>query len=67
MSDFTKKELEELFFNLSEIRSWCDDAVRKWPLLDKIEFMLENYCSHDGEIGKDYPAEKCMKCGAYWE
>lgn len=33
----------------------------------KIQSMIDNYCEHDGEIGKDYPAEKCMKCGAYWE
>jgi hypothetical protein len=59
MNDFTKEELESIYLSVSDY--WYED-----PLLDKIRSMIDDYCEHDGEIGKYYPAEKCMKCGAYW-
>lgn len=63
MNDFTKDELEYLFRKFMLTNG--DDFEHK--LESKIQSMIENYCKHDGEIQKDYPAEKCMKCGAYWE
>lgn len=36
-------------------------------IINKINQMIYSYCDHDGEIGKDYPAEKCMKCNRMWE
>lgn len=64
---FTKEELELLEQALQESLSngthWRPD--KKISLMLKIQPMIEDYCEHDGEIGKDYPAEKCMKCGAY--
>ena len=68
MNDFTREEL-------IEILDYCDAwkppglgmsnfRMNTWT---KIQSMIDNYCEHDGEIGKDYPAEKCMKCGAYWK
>jgi hypothetical protein len=71
MNDFTKDELIILKNGLE-----CLPIARNLSmgymatcivLKDKLNSMIENYCDHDGEIGKDYPAEKCMKCGAYWE
>jgi hypothetical protein len=68
MNKFTKEELESiadwgyLYCLDSEISARVHANLR-----DKIQSLIDNYCEHDGEIGKDYPAEKCMKCGAYWE
>ena len=66
MNDFTKEELEELQHCIYAYRDLCDEDVDD-SLCDKLQSMIDNYCEHDGEIGKDYPAEKCMKCGRYWE
>lgn len=68
MNDFTKEELELIaecvesdFYHTNWSRSMYD------PLMLKLQSMIENYCDHDGKIGKDYPGEKCMKCNRMWE
>jgi hypothetical protein len=73
MNDFTKEELEEI----SSAMSWMeneqsglveDNVIKLWHAIDsKLEKLIDNYCAHDGEIGKDYPAEKCLKCNMMWE
>jgi hypothetical protein len=73
MSDFTKEELHELLISLScrfsrqlglENKEHLEFSL---GLEVKIQSMIDNYCEHDGEIGKDYPGEKCMKCSRMWE
>lgn len=75
MNDFTKEELKLLgaaTFS-SWMRSLTDPVLSSEvkngysTLKDKLESMIDNYCEHDGEVGKDYPAEKCMKCNKVWE
>ena len=71
MNDFTKDELSMAADGIVLIKKQCkmDDATRdKLDKLDeKLCLMINNYCEHNGEIGKDYPAEKCMDCGSMWE
>lgn len=70
MNDFTKEELENLANCVGEYTSTCSKGYHDliYPeLYNKIQSMIDNYCEHDGEIGKDYPAEKCMKCNGMWE
>jgi len=65
MNDFTKEELEFIKRCVKPFSwLWKDDFDE---IVHKIQSLIDNYCEHDGEIGKDYAAEKCMKCGAYWE
>ena len=63
MNEFTKAELQHIL----KIMDHCYLDNYGQELGRKIQAKVDNYCEHDGEIGKDYPAEKCMKCGAYWE
>ena len=69
MNDFTKEQLETMrnaiFWGMVSSSLWR--IPENNLLVDKIQSMIDNYCEHDAEIGKDYPAEKCMKCGAMWE
>lgn len=62
MNELTKGELTDIY-ELMDISGAC----RLLTLKAKIRYMIDNYCEHDGEIGKDYPAEKCMKCNTMWE
>lgn len=62
MNDFTKEEL----LQLQEASYYWHEGIET-VLTDKLQSMIDNYCDHDGEIGKDYPAEKCMKCRRMWE
>lgn len=69
MTYFTKEELEYLLETTSPDNSAIGGGWHHYPnisfeLKDKLQAMIDNWCSHDGEIGKDYPAEKCMKCDA---
>lgn len=68
MNDFTKEELVDLL-SICEGGIYDDHPIEDWKLSlqNKIQSMINNYCEHDGEIGKDYPAEKCMKCHRMWE
>lgn len=71
MINFTKDELQIILLEMNISIQRTPKQLKVSPiyiaLRDKVESMVDNYCTHDGEIGKDYPAEKCMKCGAYWE
>lgn len=60
MNDFTKEELMDLEFAVISV------YMGNSELRGKIQSMIDNYrdCKHDGEIGIDYPALKCMKCDA---
>ena len=67
-NDFTKEELEILLNHMARGANWKNELSKiDNDLMIKLESMIDNYCEHDAEIGKDYPAEKCMKCGAMWE
>jgi hypothetical protein len=66
MNDFTKEELETIssWGNVyTEFGEHFTFKLHK-PLIDKITSLIDNYCMHDEGIGIDYPAEKCLKCGA---
>lgn len=68
MNDFTKVELQEIYGLLGH--HYCAPEKCFNPntkLFLKLESMIYNYCEHNGEIGKDYPAKKCMKCNRMWE
>lgn len=56
MNDFTKEELEEIAFNLGEIRTWSDTLENSWPVLDKIQYMIDNY---DAKVIEVWHCEKC--------
>jgi len=71
MNDFTKEELiklkngiEYLPNSISISHQYLADCV---VIMQKLDGMIDNYCEHDGEIGHDYPGEKCMKCCRMWE
>lgn len=69
MNGFTEEELKDIL-NFADVytefgSSWTYDCHK--PLIDKIKSMIDNYCPHDGEIGIDYPSDKCMKCGRLLE
>ncbi|HWI49076.1 MAG TPA: hypothetical protein VNU45_12710 [Rummeliibacillus sp.] len=69
MNDFTKKELEKILEGLGRLPPKWNSKNKCWDsdLEIKIQYLIDNYCSHNGEIGKDYPGEKCMKCCRMWE
>ena len=59
MNDFTKDELVYLLK--------CADpqyGIHFESVCEKLHAIIDNYCMHDEGIGIDYPAEKCLKCGA---
>ncbi len=66
MNDFTKDELDYIrdyiFNGAASIRFDNHESLK-----NKLQSMIDNYCEHYGEIGKDYPGEKCMKCNRMWE
>lgn len=66
MNEFTKEELKRLKIIIAAIIR-NQQHQTNLIILKKLQSIIDNYCEHDGEIGKDYPAEKCMKCGKYWE
>ncbi len=65
MSKFTKEELILLAcWSVNRYEQVGSEQAKDEgtiSLSHKIQDILINYCEHDGEIGKDYPAEKCMK------
>ena len=71
MNDFNKEKL----ITLKNGIEYLPDSVnldrayknRCDLLIEKIRAMIDNYCVHDGEVGKDYPGDKCMKCMRMWE
>jgi hypothetical protein len=70
MNDFTKEELEIIHLDMTVYaKRWypLKEAQNHQDLRDKLQSMIDNYCEHDGKIGKDYPGEKCMKCRRMWE
>lgn len=65
MNDFTKEELEAIYYNLNEIRESSENLTNPWPLLDKVKSMIENYCQHEwGNVccGCDLANIYCHKC-----
>ena len=56
MNDFTKDELEQIYFYLEN---------EPQELMDKIKSMIDNYCEHDWEnpcCGCPDSAHVCTKC-----
>jgi hypothetical protein len=63
MNDFTKEELEEIAFNLGEIRVWSETLESSWPVLDKLQSMIDNYCEHHWQESiHDSDLYLCIKC-----
>jgi hypothetical protein len=63
MNDFTKDELEEIAFNLGEIKAWSDTLENSWPLLDKIQSMIDDFdheCKHELTMTDTFI--KCASC-----
>lgn len=61
MNDFTKEELEELYFFT------CVHKNRyqvKYPqeLLDKLQCMIDNYCEHEAAGETEIFADICKTC-----
>ncbi len=44
MNDFTKEELTCIFNHLRDAREWSDDLISSWPLLNKIQAMIDACC-----------------------
>jgi len=68
MNDFTKEELNLLLYKLGCTE--CNDTtlrVTLWnPLVDKILFMIDNYCEHEYMLdSQNMPNGRiCIKCEA---
>ena len=69
MNDFTKEELEELYFFTSVHKNRYEV---KYPqeLLDKLKNMIDNYCEHAEKEtviafhGGTVYENRCKKCGS---
>ena len=55
MNDFTKKELEFIY----QLLNWITNE--DYPLKNKIQSMIDNYCEHEWREGM---CEICCKCDA---
>jgi len=70
MNDFTKEELKRIWTNLFEERQWVEDCVNPDPLIEKIQYMIDNHCEHDIfslDMGNYYEVHSCKKCGADYD
>lgn len=62
MNDFTKEELQNLFFYVQVVPSYHRrDGYN--ALMEKIQFMIDNYCEHDYHpVLGSFQIESCHKC-----
>lgn len=60
MNDFTKEELEKIFYYV-DITSHIQEDDEQ-DLLDKIQSMIDNYCDHEWYPGGNRPWLHCIKC-----
>ena len=60
MNNFTKEELLLLLEDALSTRHGCQEY---WPIIEKIQSMIDNYCDHkwDGWVGYD-SWKKCKHC-----
>lgn len=58
MNDFTKDELELIYL-------YVKGNIRTWPLADKIQSMLDNYCEHRKDVYPLYTASGDMPSAGY--
>jgi hypothetical protein len=66
-NDFTHEELLLILSAVRTVYQMMNDPEPFKVIDSKLKSMIVDYCEHEGEIGKDYPAEKCMKCHKMWE
>jgi len=61
MNDFTKEELEDIHYGISEY-GHLEEEARIVPLIIKVAEMIDNYCEHEkeGSVGLH---NLCIKCG----
>jgi hypothetical protein len=63
MNDFTKDELEELYFYTTFHKDRYQVEYPK-ELLKKIQSLIENYCEHDWRVNfNEREYSECIKCG----
>lgn len=60
INKFTKDELETIWCA-------CDHYPAAFPLLEKIQSMINNYCEHKHIEPDSAMINVCMKCGAGWQ
>jgi|JI10StandDraft_1071094.scaffolds.fasta_scaffold55099_11 hypothetical protein len=60
MNDFTKEELEKIFYCV-DITSHIQDDNEQ-PLLDKLQSMIDNYCTQHTWIGAHDGIMFCYHC-----
>ena len=68
MNDFTKEELKCLHnaisLQLRDIPMSETNAIRRSELVGKIQFMIENYCSHQESVASsDEDGHMVVQCG----
>ena len=68
MNDFTKEELECLHnaiaLQLRNIPMSETNAIRRRELMEKLQAMLDNYCSHNDRLcNPDENGHMVVKCG----
>lgn len=58
MNDFTKEELQELIWLMTEIPQNC----KEYASFKKVQSMIDNYCEHRWFSGGQRPWLHCIKC-----
>lgn len=67
MNDFTKKELE-ILRGFLEPRPNENHNLEIYDLLNKLHFMIDNYCEHEWDLmiyNKQPGNFKCKNCGIF--
>lgn len=60
MNDFTKEELEKIFYYVDVTSHIQDDD--ELPLLDKVQSMINNYCDHECPGEGECLTKICDRC-----
>ena len=69
MNDFTKEELQDLYAAIRhcykqhiDLPSDTDTERFSYCLMEKIDFLIDNYCEHDWDYGCR-ASYRCRSCG----
>lgn len=74
MNDFTKEELEYIFYCVDIVTHKNDEHDVYGKLEDKIQSLIDNYCEHEsdgniweGNTDNNMPNEfRCVKCRKFY-
>lgn len=66
MNDFTKEELESLYYCYWHMRPKIEDAeIYQINLLNKLKSMIDNYCEHECNREIEIFVDTCRKCNSF--